>query len=129
MELTVFLAKVLGIAMVVVGAAIMLRRDYYLAVFGTFAEQRMTRVVIAIIELIAALSLVVAHTAWSPFPAALISLIGWMAVVEATACLLLPDAAIRTMLAQVNTPAWYLGGGIFAIALGAYLAGFGFGWW
>ena len=129
MELTVFLAKVLGIAMVVVGAAIMLRRDYYLAVFGTFAEQRMTRVVIAIIELIAALSLVVAHTAWSPFPAALISLIGWMAVVEATAYLLLPDAAIRMMLAQVNTPAWYVGGGAFAIALGAYLAGFGFGWW
>lgn len=129
MELTVFLAKVLGLGFVIIGVALLLRRDYYLAVFGDFAEQRMSRAMIAIIELIAALSLVVAHSVWSPLPAAIISLMGWIALVEATAYLLLPDAGIRMILARFNTPGWYLGGGVFAVALGAYLAGFGFGWW
>jgi len=129
MPLTIFLAKVLGISLVIIGAALLIRRDYYVSVFGTFVEQRLTRVVLAIIELVAALALVMAHTVWSPLPAAIITLFGWIAAIEAAAYLVLPDNAIAALFARFNTPGWYLFGGVLAIALGAYLSGFGFGWW
>jgi hypothetical protein len=120
-ELTFFLSKVFGIGLIITGAAIAIRRRYFIPVFGAFVEERLVRAVVSFAELIAGLFLVIAHNVWAPLPAAIISILGWMAVIEATAYLLLPDT--------FNVPAWYLVGGIFAILVGIYLAGFGFGWW
>ncbi len=128
-ELTFFLAKVLGLGCLIFGAALLVRRHYYVAVFADLAEQRMTRMAIAIFELFAALSLVIGHNVWSPLPAAIISLIGWLAIVEASIYLLLPDAAIRRMLSGFSSPGSYFALGAITIVLGGYLAGFGFGWW
>ncbi|MDQ8730876.1 hypothetical protein [Bradyrhizobium sp. LHD-71] len=111
------------------GAAIMIRRRYFVPVFGAFVEERLTRVVMSTIELLAGLFLVVAHNVWSSPPAAIISLLGWLAVIEATAYLILPDDLVEKVIGTFNTPAWYLGGGLFAIMIGVYLAGSGFGWW
>ncbi len=88
MALTLFLSKVLGIALIIMGTAIMVRRRYFIPVFGAFVEERLTRAVVSMIELVAGLFLVLSHTAWSPPPAAIISVFGWMAVIEATAYLL-----------------------------------------
>jgi hypothetical protein len=129
MELTIYLAKVFGIALVIMGAAIMLRRRYFVPVFGAFVEERLTRAVVSMIELVAALFLIVGHNVWSPAPAAIISLVGWMAVIEASAYLLLPDEVVEGIIDTFNKPAWYLFGGLLSIVLGIYLAGFGFGLW
>lgn len=129
MTLTIYLAKVIGLALIIMGAAIMLRRDYFVPVFATFARERLTRIVMSFIELIAGLALIVGHNVWSPLPAAIITLFGWMATIEAAAYMLLPDETIEKWVAIFNVPAWYLGGGIFSIVVGVYLAGFGFGLW
>jgi hypothetical protein len=128
METTVLLSKALGLCLVVVGAAIMLRRHYFLPVFATFGEQRLVRTVVSMIELAAGLFLVV-HNTWLPLPAAVITLLGWMAVAEATAYLFLPDVLVARLLDTFNTATWYVIGGALAIGVGIYLAGFGFGWW
>jgi hypothetical protein len=129
MELTIYLAKVFGIALVIIGAGVMLRRRYFVPVFGAFVEERLTRAIVSIIELIAGLFLVVGHNVWSPAPAAIISLLGWMAVIEASTYLLLPDELVEGIIETFNKPAWYLFGGLLSIAVGIYLAGFGFGLW
>jgi hypothetical protein len=129
MPLTVLLAKVLGIGLVVVSALLVIRRRYFVAVFAGYAEQRLLRAVVSMIELLAGLFLIVAHSVWSPPAAAIISLLGWMAVIEATAYMCLGDAAVGKLIATFNTPAWYLAGGLLGVAAGLYLAGFGFGWW
>ncbi len=51
-----------------------------------------------------------------------------MAVIEATAYLLLPDDLVERFIGTFNTPSWYISGGVLAIAIGIYLAAFGFGW-
>jgi hypothetical protein len=129
MALTVLLAKVIGIVLVVIGGAILIRRSYFLAVFGTYAEQRLLRATMSMIELLAGVFLVVAHDLWSPLPAALITIVGWMAILEATIYLFLPDRLVAKFIATFNTPAWYVVGGLLAIVVGIYLAGFGFAWW
>jgi hypothetical protein len=128
-ELTVYLSKVFGIALIVLGVTIASRRRYFIPVVGAIVEERLTRAVLSIIELVAGLFLVVAHTIWSPLPAAIISLLGWMAVVEATAYLLLPDDLVGKLIGPFNTAVGYLFGGALAIAVGIYLTGFGFAWW
>jgi uncharacterized membrane protein len=129
MDLTIFLAKLLGLGCLIIGAALAVRRNYFVTVLGTLVDQHMTRMAIAIVELFAGLALILAHSVWSTVPAALVSLIGWLALLEASIYLLLPDGAIRKILAGFNSPAGLVAIGVPTAALGAYLAGFGFGWW
>ena len=125
---TVLLAKVLGPFLMVVGAAIMVRRDHFIEVFAAFPEERLTRAVMSLAELLAGLFLLAVHNVWTPLPAAIVTTIGWLAIVESLAYLLLPDAAVGRLIATFNTPGWYIAGGTLALAVGAYLTAFGFGW-
>ena len=129
MATTVYLSKVFGISLVIIGAVIMIRRRYFIPAIGAFVRERLVRTITAFIELIAGTFLIVGHNVWSPLPAAIISLLGWIAVIEAIAYLLLPDAVLERAISALNTETVYLVGGLLAIALGTYLTGFGFGWW
>jgi hypothetical protein len=128
MEATILLSKAVGLCLIVIGAAIILRRRYFLSVFAAYAEQRLVRTVAAMIELAVGLLLVV-NNLWSPLPAAVITLIGWLAVAEAVAYLFLPDVLVARIIGTFNTAACYSVAGMLAIAVGIYLAGFGFAWW
>jgi len=128
MEATVLLSKTLGLCLIVIGAAIILRRHYFLPVFAAYVEQRLVRTVASMIELGVGLLLVV-NNVWSPLPAAIITLLGWLAVTEAIAFLFLPDVFVARLIGTFNTTACYIIGGVLAIGVGLYLAGFGFGWW
>jgi hypothetical protein len=44
MPLTIYLWKVIGLGLIIMGAAIMIRRRYFIPVFGAFVEERLTRV-------------------------------------------------------------------------------------
>ncbi|MGE3709309.1 MAG: hypothetical protein AB7G35_06530 [Hyphomicrobiaceae bacterium] len=125
---TILLAKVLGIFLIVIGAVILLRRRYFLPVFATYPEQRLTRTITSLAELLAGLFLIIAHNRWSPFAAAVITIIGWLAVLEAAIYLLLSDAAVSRFITKFNREEWYIGGGLVSLAIGVYLAAFGFGW-
>ena len=128
MEATVLLSKVLGLCLIVIGAAIILRRHYFLPVFAAYVEQRLLRTVVSMIELAVGLLLVV-NNVWSPLPAAIMTLLGWMAAAEAIAYLFLPDVLVARLIDTFNTATWYILGGGLAIGVGLYIAGFGFGWW
>ena len=127
LPLTILLSKVLGIFFVILGATILLRRHYYLPVFATFARERLTRAVVSIAELMAGLFLVVMHNDWSSPAAGIISLVGWMAVLESLLYLWLPHRLVERFLNTFNTAGWYICGGLLAIAAGLYLAAYGFG--
>jgi hypothetical protein len=127
MSLTILLSKVLGIFFTILGATILLRRHYYLPVFAAFGRERLTRVTVSMIELMAGLFLVVMHNDWSSIAAAIISLIGWMAIAESAIYLALPDAWVEKFLYTFNTSGWYVTGGLLAMTAGVYLAGHGFG--
>src|SRR5688572_5789945 len=127
LPLTLLLSRVLGIFFVILGATILLRRHYYLPVFAAFARERLTRVVVSMAELMAGLFLAVMHNEWSSPAAAIISLIGWMAVLESLLYLWLPDRLVEKFLNTFNTAGWYVCGGLLAIAAGLYLVAYGFG--
>ena len=128
MDVTILLAKVLGLFLIVIGALIMLRRRYFLPVFGSYAEQRLIRAVVSMAQVLAGLFVVVVHNQWSPPPVAVVTIIGWLVLLEGLLYLVLPDDLVGRFIATFNTEGWYIAGGLLAIAAGAYLVAFGFGW-
>lgn len=125
--LTILLSKVLGIFLVLFGVATALRSHYFMSVAETFVQERFARLILVLVELLAGLFLVVTHNDWSSLPAILVTLLGWIAVIEASAYLLLPDEILKRFVRHFRSPAWYVGGGLVSIVIGAYLAGYGFG--
>src|SRR3982074_3281527 len=66
MATTIYLSKVLGISLVIIGAVIMIRRRYFVPVFGAFVRERLLPGITANVELLAGVFLVVGHNVWSP---------------------------------------------------------------
>jgi len=127
MATTIVLAQALGLFLIIVGAAVMFRKRYFVPVIGEFVEERLSRMLMGMLELLAGLFLVVTHTDWSSLPAGIISTLGWLLVIEGTGYLLLSDRAVAWIIRTFNVKAWYVTGGALSILLGAYLAAFGFG--
>jgi len=127
MELTILLAKVLGVYVIVGSVVSIARQSYFIPVIGKFVEQRMLRLILGMIELIAGLFLVVSHQVWSPLSAAIITVIGWAMVIEGFLYMMMSDDSFKGIIKTFNRPAWYLWGGILGVVLGVYLAGTGFG--
>ena len=125
MALTLILAKVIGVYLVVIGVALWARRKYFSSVFAGFVDNRLLRMVVAIVELIAGLFLVVTHQDWTPLAAGIITFFGWAMTLEGAAYLFLPDRAIARLFRVFNTRAWYVIGGILAIVVGLYLISVG----
>jgi hypothetical protein len=67
------------------------------------------------------------HNDWSSMPAVIISLLGWITVVEGSAYLLLADEFVEKMFRALNTTSWYAVSGLLSVLGGLYLAGYGFG--
>ena len=127
MQHTVLLSQVFGIYLIIVGTTILVRRRYFLPVFAAFVQERLTRAVVSFAEILGALFLIMTHSVWSSLPAGIISALGWIAVVEGTAYLALPDELLDTCIRTFNTPSWYLFGGVLSVAIGVYLTVHGFG--
>jgi len=127
MILTVYLARVLGLALIFLGLIIALRHRYYITVYPQIVTERMTRMVFATFALIGGLFLALSDPLWQTAPSIIISIIGWIAVVEALAYLALPDAQLAKLIAGLNRPIAYIVGGVLAVVVGAYLAAVGFG--
>jgi uncharacterized membrane protein len=127
MASTVLLSRVLGVFIFIIGAAILLHRETFAELVATFARDRTLRILVSGFELLAGLFLVALHPAWDTAPAFIVSLFGWIAVLESSAYLLLPDRFVQAFLASFVKPAVLTVTGVVALALGFYLAARGFG--
>lgn len=126
-ELSLLLAKVFGIYLIVIGIALFARRRYFSAVFAGFVENRLLRMIVAIVELVAGLFLIVTHQVWMPLAAGIVTFFGWVMAIEGLAYIFLPDRWVAKLFRVFNNKVWYFIGGILAIVVGLYLISVGFG--
>lgn len=126
METTLLLSKVLGLFLIIVGAVVMVRKEYFIPLISVFVKERFTRLVLSTVELLAGLFLIVTHNDFSSLQAGIISLFGWIAVIESILYLAAPDRTLQKFVSKFNSPAIYVFGGFASIVLGVYLAGIGF---
>ncbi|RJR12776.1 hypothetical protein C4585_03215 [Candidatus Parcubacteria bacterium] len=128
MDLSIFLAQLLGAYFVIAGGVVLFRRKSLIPVVAEFGHDRALILVIALMQLLGGLAIAISHSIWTPDWQGLITLIGWWMIVESVLYLTMPYTGIRRWIRMFNTNQWYVAGGFLSIAIGLYLAGIGFGY-
>lgn len=128
MELTVFLAKVVGPFLVIGGLAVFTNREQVMFAALAIVKERFAQLFAGLCSLLIALLLINSHNDWSSIPAALISVIGWLILAKGLLYLFLPQAKLTKLVNGLTERSWYLIDGTLAILVGLYLTAYGFGW-
>lgn len=126
-DLSIFLAQLLGLYFLIAGLIIMYRRKSLIPVVYEFIDNRALILIIALVELMGGLAIAIAHPIWTPDWRGLITLMGWLMILESIIYISLPFAGMRRLIRMFNKSQWYISGGFMAVVLGGYLAAIGFG--
>jgi hypothetical protein len=127
MQLTHFLAQLLGLYCGIVAVAMFVRKREMIEIVLSLIQDRPLLFIVEIFGLIAGLAMVLGHTVWSKgFLALIVTLIGWITLIRSIVLLFLPleaiDRLVKTIRYEQN---YYVFAGI-ALVLGAYLTFAGF---
>lgn len=123
-----FFAKLFGLYFIIVGSLIMLRRDSLIPAVIRFARDRALVLIFSALEIAAGLALVIAYPVVGSSVPGIISLVGYILVIEGMFYLAAPAAFMRAMIGYFNKPLWFVIGGFLSILAGIFLAGRGFGY-
>ena len=126
METSLFLARLIGPVLLVVGAAILINRDNIRAMATDFLEHRGLIFLAGVLTLLGGLAIVLTHNVWHGGWAVVITLFGWLSVIGGAFRILFPDSVKSlgaTMLASDN---YLIGAGVVEVLVGAWLCYAGF---
>jgi len=121
MELTFFLAKVIGAFLVIVGVSILLKQKSLPLLAEQFINNFYLKYFAGIMALIMGLLLVASHNLWTSPEKIIITLIGWAALLKGASLILLPENTLAGLAKICNNKTWAIIGGLVAIVLGVYL--------
>ncbi len=125
--LELFIAKLFGLYLIIMGVLALFKKKSVMPAIMEIAKNRALTIALGSLELVAGLAVVIAYPYVSMTPAGIISLIGYMMVIEGIIYLTLPMKRIQKMVRSFGNRQWFMAGGIVAVLAGVYLAGFGFG--
>ncbi|MBP7741286.1 MAG: hypothetical protein KA104_01170 [Candidatus Pacebacteria bacterium] len=125
--LEVFIAKLFGLYLIIMGVLVLTKKKSVMPAVMDLVKNRALTIVLGTLSLVAGLAVVLAFQDVSMTPTGLISLIGYMMVVEGIIYLALPVKSVQKMVRSFGNKQWFMVSGIVAVLAGIYLAGFGFG--
>ena len=127
MQTSIFLARLLGPALLVVGIGILLNRNYYRGMTKEFVASRPLFYLAAVIGVLAGLAIVLVHNVWVLNWRVLITLFGWINFLRGVITVLFPAQAMefagRHIGGSKHVP---LIPGAVALTLGLILCFFGY---
>ncbi len=124
---SMFLAQLIGLYLLIVGVVVAVRRKSLMPAITELAQNKAIVVMFAFIELAAGLAILLVYPNITLDWMGIISLVGWMMVIEGILYISLPFKSMQKMIRSFNIPLWYVSGGIFSALLGGYLTAVGFG--
>lgn len=123
---TLFLAKFFGIVMLVLGLVSVIRNQLIQKWVTKALRQPSTFFLVGVFEFMAGLLVVLSHQQWGSFTAGLVSLIGWLMLLESVLYLTLPKASLVHLLGRMERPPMIIATAIISIGLGVVLTLSGF---
>lgn len=126
MELSIFLAKLLGAYTLITVLVLLVRRKLVIQVIREMIGNRSLIFVIAILELLAGIAIVISHNIWEMSWVGLVTLIGWVMIVEGIGWMIVP-AKMSIFGRKLLSDKWYVVMIILSILIGGYLVYGGFG--
>ncbi|NCS99253.1 hypothetical protein GW764_03650 [Candidatus Parcubacteria bacterium] len=125
MEISIFLAKVIGIYLVIDGLSAITMHKELIPVVAEIKNKTFF-VGWGVFATIIGLLIVVSHSYWATLYQTGISLIGWFVLVKGILILFLPVRFLEEIILKLNKPIFYQIGGLFSILIGLWLTYFGF---
>lgn len=125
MELSLYLAQLLGVVLVVIGLALLLRTNHFQKMYQEIIKSEMMLILSGIFALVLGTVIVLSHNIWEASWVVILTIFGWMGVAKGVLLLLLPGE-----MAQM-TSKWFKGkgllifAGVFYLLLGLVLGYFG----
>jgi uncharacterized protein YjeT (DUF2065 family) len=125
MDVSIFLAKIMGIYLVIVGLAYFFRRDFFRAVITDFYNSPALIALASIINLVIGLLVVLNHNIWEFSWKVVITILGYVSVLKGIMNLFAPEVGRRVSIKIVEKD-WFVYSGVISLALGVYLLYQGF---
>lgn len=126
MDPSIFLAKLIGPILIVVGLGIVFNRALYQSVAEEIIKSRALIYLTGVLNLVAGVAIVLTHNKWGLSWKLIITIIGWFAAVRGALRLLIPQQIGDFLTRTLANPQVLFGSGIVAIIVGAVLAWKGF---
>jgi len=122
---SIYLARLLGSTLAIVGLSIILRADHFSSVLKAFDNSALLYLS-GLLALSFGLAVVIGHNVWRFSWRTLITLVGWIAVAKGIAILFAPSHMGALTDKVIATPDALLGSAAFDCVLGAILGICGF---
>lgn len=120
--LTLVLARAYGVAILIVGLSAVLAPQRMKAALAEFAGRPGLTFLSALFAVVLGLTLVIVHSVWADFPAALVSLLGWVILLKGIVLLAAPEGLMKVAAAVGDSITVIRAWAAFALLLGlAYL--------
>lgn len=124
MDTSIFLARLLGLLFLFLGAAVIINKDKIKFLVDTFHKQPALVMIAGVINLILGLLIILSHNVWSGWPV-IITILGYLITAKGLARLFVPEKNTELTEKLIKGEGVTIWGGII-VALGAILAFLGF---
>jgi hypothetical protein len=126
MQTSLFLAKLIGVPMLLAGIGVLLHQKHYRAMTLAFLKSAPLFYVISVIGVVAGLAVVLVHNVWVADWPVIITLLGWANLLRGAVSLVCPETMLRYGTRVSRNPNLMPFGGAFAVLIGATLIYFGY---
>ncbi len=122
MQTSIFLAKLIGPVLAVMGLAVLVHPDRVRQMAHEFLEGEALIFLSGVITLPVGLAIVNTHNVWEAGWPVIITVFGWLAIFAGIARIAFPDAMKSVGTGMIEKTAFFMVPGSLMIALGAYLS-------
>lgn len=121
MIVSVFFAKIFGTLAIIKGLAIAFRRKEIEGIVSDLIDNKAVLMLVAGAELFFGLVVVSLHNFWFTGFAIIVTIMGWLMVIEGIFIAFAPHHITKKIFQHFNKPIWYKLGIIVALFIGVYL--------
>jgi cytochrome bd-type quinol oxidase subunit 2 len=122
METSIFLARLLGPAFIVVGAGLLVNRDNSRALAREFLDSPALIYLAGLIALALGLAIVLTHNVWEFRWPVIVTLFGWVSLVAGILRVVFPQVVTRMGEKMLAGDSWLPVSAILYLVLGAWLS-------
>jgi len=124
---TVFLSRLIGLATLILSAAMFAGKSPMVAAIELMAQDRAALFLLGIAGVVAGLAIVLTHNVWSKglWPL-VVTLCGWVILIRGALILVLPASILTGIVAALDFPDYVYVYAAIPLVLGAYLSWRGF---
>ncbi len=125
MDTSLFLARLIGPMLLVIGAGVLINRENFRAMAKELTASRELMFLIGVLTLIAGLAILTTHNVWQGWPI-IVTILGWILAIGGALRILVPDTMRSLQSSGLDKPAMPLVGGTIQVLIGAWLCYVGY---